>query len=131
MTMEPIQKTTGTYQGSTPTVEKAQNTVKVQEQMTEEQAAKSTANEPARQADKIATPEKASDSSLKKAVEEINRKSPNMEAVFGYHEGTNRVTIKIMDKDTKEIKKEYPAEQTLDMIQKVWEMAGLMVDEKR
>ena len=36
-----------------------------------------------------------------------------------------------MDKDTKEIKKEYPAEQTLDMIQKVWEMAGLMVDEKR
>lgn len=131
MTMEPIQKTTGTYQGSTPTVEKAQNTVKVQEQMTEEQAAKSTANELARQADKIATPEKASDSSLKKAVEEINRKSPNMEAIFGYHEGTNRVTIKIMDKDTKEIKKEYPAEQTLDMIQKVWEMAGLMVDEKR
>ncbi|MDY3818812.1 MAG: flagellar protein FlaG, partial [Lachnospiraceae bacterium] len=30
-----------------------------------------------------------------------------------------------------EVKKEYPAEKTLDMIQKVWEMAGLMVDEKR
>lgn len=131
MTMEPIQKTTGTYQGSTPTVEKAQNTVKVQEQMTEEQAAKSTANEPVRQADKIATLDKASDSSLKKAVDEINRSSPSMEAIFGYHEGTNRVIIKIMDKDTKEVKKEYPAEQTLDMIQKVWEMAGLMVDEKR
>ena len=131
MTMEPIQKTTGTYQGSTPTVEKAQNTVKVQEQMTEEQAAKSTANELARQADKVTMPEQASDSSLKNAVEQLNRKSANMEAVFGYHEGTNRVMIKIIDKDTKEVKKEYPAEKTLDMIQKVWEMAGLMVDEKR
>jgi len=27
--------------------------------------------------------------------------------------------------------KEYPPEKTLDMIQKLWEMAGLMVDEKR
>ena len=81
--------------------------------------------------EKLVTPEQASDSSLKKAVEEINRKSSNTEAVFGYHEGTKRVTIKIMDKETKEVKREYPAEKTLDMIQKVWEMAGLMVDEKR
>ena len=65
------------------------------------------------------------------AVEQINRNSAGMEAIFGYHEGTHRVTIKIVDKDTKEVKKEYPAEKTLDMIQKVWEMAGLMVDEKR
>ena len=72
-----------------------------------------------------------SDSSLKKAVEDINRNSSNTEAIFGYHEGTNRVTIKIIDKDTKEVKREYPAEETLDMIQKIWEMAGLMVDEKR
>ena len=34
-------------------------------------------------------------------------------------------------KRIREVKKEYPAEKTLDMIQKVWEMAGLMVDEKR
>ena len=75
--------------------------------------------------------EATSDNSIKKAVEDINRQSANTEAIFGYHEGTNRVMIKIIDKDTKEVKKEYPAEKTLDMIQKVWEMAGLMVDEKR
>ena len=40
-------------------------------------------------------------------------------------------TIKIVDKDTDEIIKEFPAEKTLDMIARVWEMAGIMVDEKR
>lgn len=69
--------------------------------------------------------------SVKRAVEEINRRSKNSEAVFGIHEETNRVTIKIVDKETKEIIKEFPPEETLDMIAKVWELAGLMVDEKR
>lgn len=68
---------------------------------------------------------------LKKAVEEINKKANNASAVFGVHEETNRITIKIVDKDSKEVIKEFPPEKTLDMIAKVWEMAGLMVDEKR
>lgn len=68
---------------------------------------------------------------MKKAVEEINRNAKSSEAIFGIHEATNRVTIKIVDKESKEIIKEFPPEKTLDMIAKVWEMAGLMVDEKR
>ena len=68
---------------------------------------------------------------LKKAVEEINKKANNASAVFGVHEETNRITIKIVDKESKEVIKEFPPEKTLDMIAKVWEMAGLMVDEKR
>lgn len=68
---------------------------------------------------------------IKRAVDEINKKANNSEAVFGVHEGTNRVTIKIVDKQTKEVIKEFPPEKTLDMISRVWEMAGLMVDEKR
>ena len=55
----------------------------------------------------------------------------NTEAVFGFHEKTNRVTIKIVDKDTKEVVKEFPPDKTLDMIAKVWELAGLFVNEKR
>ena len=68
---------------------------------------------------------------IKKAIEEINKKANNTEAVYGYHEKTNRVTIKIVDKETKDTIKEFPAEETLDMIAKAWELAGLMVDEKR
>lgn len=128
MTMEPIQNRTAVYQGSGAAVEKAQSAAKTEIKAAEQA---NTGAEAGRPADQISMPEKASDSSLKNAVEQINRNSAGMEAIFGYHEGTNRVMIKIIDKDTKEVKKEYPAEKTLDMIQKVWEMAGLMVDEKR
>ena len=68
---------------------------------------------------------------LQEAVEKMKKNMiGNTEPVFGIHEGTNRVTIKIVDKETKDIVKEYPPEETLDMIQKVWEMAGIVVDEK-
>ena len=68
---------------------------------------------------------------IKQAVDQLNKKMENAEAVFGIHDETNRVTIKIIDKDTKKIIKELPPEKTLDMIAKVWEMAGILVDEKR
>lgn len=136
MTMEPIQSRTAAYQGSGAAVEKAQSAPKAEVKITApaeqtDRTARNAAGENSRLAEQTAAPEQASDSSLKNAVEQINRNSANTEAVFGYHEGTHRVTIKIVDKDTKEVKKEYPPEKTLDMIQKVWEMAGLMVDEKR
>ncbi len=75
--------------------------------------------------------QQASNEQIKKAVEQLNKNMYNSEAVFGIHEGTNRVTIKIVDKDTKEVLKELPPEKTLDMIAKVWEMAGILVDERR
>ena len=68
---------------------------------------------------------------MKKAVEQLNKSMPHSEAVFGIHDETNRVMIKIVDKDTKEVIKEFPPEETLDMIAKVWELAGILVDEKR
>lgn len=68
---------------------------------------------------------------IRKAVEKLNRSMQNTEAVFGIHEDTNRVTIKILDKSTKEVIKELPPEKTLDMIAKVWELAGILVDERR
>ena len=72
-----------------------------------------------------------SNEQLKKAVEQLNKSMPHSEAIFGFHEETNRVMIKIGDKDTKEVIKELPPEKTLDMIAKVWELAGILVDEKR
>lgn len=73
----------------------------------------------------------ASSSAIKEAVSKINSKTNSCEAVYGIHEGTNRVTIKMVDKKTKETVKEFPAEETLDLIAKAWELAGIMVDERR
>ncbi len=73
----------------------------------------------------------ASEEQIKQAISEINKRARDSEAVFGIHEKTNRVTIKIVDKKTKDVIKEVPAEKTLDLIAKAWELAGLLVDEKR
>lgn len=65
---------------------------------------------------------------LKDIQKVINR---NTIAEFGYNEPTNRITIKIKDKDTDEVIKEIPSEKALEMLAKAWELAGILVDEKR
>lgn len=74
---------------------------------------------------------KVQNEKIKKAVEQLNKNLSHSSAIFGIHEATNRLTIKIVDKDTKEVIKELPPEKTLDMIAKVWEIAGILIDEKR
>lgn len=65
-------------------------------------------------------------------ISEINKViNQNTIAEFGYNEPTNRVTIKIKDKETDEVIKEIPSEKALEMLAKAWELAGLLVDEKR
>lgn len=68
---------------------------------------------------------------MKRKISEINKKLNNTECQYGIHEETQRVTLKLIDKESKEVIREFPAEKTLEMIAKVWEMAGLLVDEKR
>ena len=75
--------------------------------------------------------QQATNEQIKKAVEQLNKTMTHSEAVYGVHETTNRLTIKIVDKETKEVIKEVPPEKTLDMIAKIWEIAGILVDEKR
>ena len=68
---------------------------------------------------------------LKKRISDLNRQLNSTECQYGVDEVTQRVTLKIVDKETKEVIKELPPEKTLKMIAKVWEMAGLLIDEKR
>jgi flagellar protein FlaG len=138
MTIDAITGSTsaGTYQ-STRGVAPVETNVKVENVSTEntaDSAAASTAREFVISDENgrgTWEDEKTSNENLKRAVEEINRKAQSQEAQFGIHEETGRMTIKIVDKDTKEVIKEFPPEKTLDMIAKVWELAGLLVDEKR
>ena len=50
---------------------------------------------------------------------------------FAYDEKTKRVSITIKDEDTDEVIKEIPPKEALEMVAKMWELAGIMVDEKR
>ena len=139
MAIEAI-KTGVTYQGSTAQTEdksSVSNTAAVSAvEQTEQNGTGSSpavADETAEHDGKVEQEEKQTTGSkqIRKAIDEINKKAVNSEAIFGIHDKTNRVMIKIIDKYTKKLIKEYPPEKTLDMIAKVWEMAGIMVDEKR
>lgn len=88
-------------------------------------------NSEAENSDLFAKDQQLSHEKIKQAVDKINKNMHNSEVQFGIHEATHRVTIKIIDKDTKELIKELPPEKTLDMIAKAWELAGLLVDERR
>jgi flagellar protein FlaG len=70
---------------------------------------------------------------IKSAVDKANQamKHTQTRCEFSYHEPTKSISIKIIDEQTDEILREVPPEKVLDMIEKMWEMAGLLVDEKR
>lgn len=70
---------------------------------------------------------------IKNAVEHANQtmRHAKTKCEFSYHEETKRVSIKVIDEETEEVIREIPPEETLEMLSKMWELAGLMVDEKR
>lgn len=70
---------------------------------------------------------------IKNAVDHANQtmRQTKTKCEFSYHEETKRVSIKVIDEETEEVIREIPPEETLEMLSKMWELAGLMVDEKR
>ncbi|MFD0673631.1 flagellar protein FlaG [Cohnella sp. GCM10027633] len=46
------------------------------------------------------------------------------------HEQTRAVTVKVFNKETGELIREIPPEKTLDLVAKMMEFAGILVDEK-
>lgn len=123
----PVQKAVENTEVTTPEQVNAYDTTTVKVAETEKQDSQSGQNG----GYSPSANQQAANEQIKKAVETLNKNLPNSEAVFGIHEETNRVTIKIVDKDSKEVIKELPPEKTLDLIAKAWEIAGLLVDERR
>jgi flagellar protein FlaG len=67
------------------------------------------------------------------AIEKANKaiSISNRKFEYSIHEKTKEIMIKVIDSDTNEIIREIPPEKILDMVAKMWEMAGLVVDERR
>lgn len=68
-----------------------------------------------------------------KTIEDANKKlvSTNTELRLSIHEATKKMTIKIVDKNSEEVIREYPPEKLLDIFAKMIELSGMIVDEKR
>lgn len=72
-----------------------------------------------------------SEATMDDAVKRANLKMEKTRCEYSYHKETNRVSIKVFDAETDEVIREIPPEKSLDMLQKMWEMAGILVDERR
>ena len=67
------------------------------------------------------------------AVDRANKAVEGAMCNFEYaiHEQTKQIMVKVIDRDTKELIREIPPEKILDMVAKMWELSGIMIDERR
>lgn len=69
---------------------------------------------------------------LIEAIERANKALRGVDKRFEFsiHEGTKQIMVKIINDETGEVIKEIPPEKILDMVAKMWELAGIIVDRK-
>jgi len=84
---------------------------------------------PSEQEKKEAPTEKEVKSKIDQANQELKTAKTGLN--FKYHEATKRVSITVYNKDTKEVIREIPPEKSLDMLEKMWELAGMVIDDRR
>ncbi|OPZ87881.1 MAG: flagellar protein FlaG [Firmicutes bacterium ADurb.Bin419] len=74
-----------------------------------------------------------SDKAVVEAIEKANKAITGAKTQFEFsiHEKTNEIMVKVIDSETQEVIREIPPEKILDMVAKMWEMAGILVDERR
>lgn len=69
---------------------------------------------------------------LKNSVDKLNKflEDENVHAEYEIHDKLKDVMIKIVNSDTKEVIMEIPPKKILDMVAKMCEMVGILVDKK-
>ena len=73
-----------------------------------------------------------SEDDIMQAVNRANKALDGTNRRFEYsiHEQTNTIVVKVIDTQTNEVIREIPPEKILNLIAKLWELAGIIVDEK-
>jgi flagellar protein FlaG len=74
-----------------------------------------------------------SDEQLVKAIEKAVKsiQGPYTYLEFSVHEKTRQIAVSVHNRETGEVIREIPPEKTLDFVAKLWEMAGILIDERR
>jgi flagellar protein FlaG len=74
-----------------------------------------------------------SEEQLVKAVERAIKalEGPYTSFDISIHEETKQLMVKVLNKETGEVIREIPKEKTLDMVAKLMEVAGILIDERR
>lgn len=69
---------------------------------------------------------------LIEAIEKANQtlRGVNTNFEFTIHEQTKEIMVKVINSETNEVIREIPPEKILDLVAKMWELAGILVDER-
>lgn len=65
---------------------------------------------------------------IERAVKSLQGPQTTLE--ISVHEKTHDIMVKVLNKDTGELIREVPPEKTLDLVAKMMEIAGILIDEK-
>lgn len=65
---------------------------------------------------------------IERAVKSLQ--GPQTTLDISVHDKTHEIMVKVLNKDTGEIIREVPPEKTLDLVAKMMELAGILVDER-
>ncbi|KGP80868.1 MULTISPECIES: flagellar protein FlaG [unclassified Paenibacillus] len=65
---------------------------------------------------------------IDRAVKALQGPSTTLE--MSVHEKTHQILVKVLNKETGELIREIPPEKTLDLVAKMMEIAGIIIDEK-
>ena len=68
---------------------------------------------------------------IDQANEKIKQQNGYRRLAFSYNKETKKISIKVYDEMTKEIIREIPPERTNVILNKIHDLAGIVVDEKR
>ena len=67
--------------------------------------------------------------SIDRAIKALQ--GPETMVEVNVHEKTKSIMVKVLNKDTGELIREIPPEKTLELVAKMMEFAGLIIDERR
>lgn len=83
---------------------------------------------PERQATKATVADEQLVKTIERAIKSLQGPETSLE--ISVHEKTHDIMVKVLNKETGELIREIPPEKTLDLVAKMMEIAGILIDEK-
>lgn len=67
-----------------------------------------------------------------RAIEHANKSLEGVYTQFEFsiHEKTREIMVKVIDRETGDVIREIPPEKILDIVAKMWELVGILIDER-
>ncbi|WP_258959184.1 flagellar protein FlaG [Paenibacillus tyrfis] len=74
-----------------------------------------------------------SEEAVVKAIQKANKALQGVEKRFEYrvHQQTGEIMVKVLNQETDELIREIPPEKLLDLVAKLQDICGIIIDEKR